>query len=92
MVTALLGDVQNQGFAAGVLVSLEKPTPAMEIEAAQAGKFSTVAFGDYPKLQLLTVGELLAGARVLYPLQAAETFKTAVKGGKKEAPQIGLDL
>lgn len=92
MVSALLGDVENQGFAAGVLVSLEEPTGPMKTEAAQAGKFTTVTFGDFPKIQLLTVKDLLAGGRVLYPVQAAETFKTAVKGGKKDAGQIGLEL
>lgn len=92
MVAALLGDVQNQGFAAGVLIPLEEPTAPMRTEAAQAGKFSTVLFGKYPKIQLLTVRDLLAGARVLYPLQAAETFRTAVRGGKTSAGQSGLDL
>lgn len=91
MVSALLGDVNNQGFTAGVLISLEEPTAPMKTEAAEAGKFSTI-YGEYPKLQLLTVRELLAGGRVLYPLQAAETFKTAIKGGKKDPGQIGLDL
>ena len=91
MVSALLGDVNNQGLTAGVLVSLEEATAPMRTEAAQAGKFATI-YGDYPKLQLLTVRDLLAGGKVLYPLQAAETFKTAVKGGRNPTGQIGLDL
>ena len=92
MVTSLLGDVENQGFVAGVLVSLEDPTAPMRTEAAEAGTFPTVAYGTFPKLQLLTVADLFAGRTVRYPLQAAATFRTATRAKPAPTPQTGLDL
>lgn len=50
----------------GVLITLEEPKKTMRAEAASAG-FYTSPWGKHPKLQILTVAELLNGARVNYP-------------------------
>lgn len=50
----------------GVLITLEDPTRAMKKEAADDG-FWQSPWGKHPRLQILTVKELLEGARVDRP-------------------------
>jgi adenine specific DNA methylase Mod len=63
-VATLLGDVNNQKAAAGVLITLEKPTKQMRVEAADAGRYSSKLWHDkdYPRIQILTVEGLLSGS------------------------------
>ena len=63
-VATLLGDVNNQKFAAGILITLEKPTKPMREEAADAGRYESKLWHkkDYPKLQILTIEGLLDGS------------------------------
>jgi len=71
-VVTLLGDVNNQKFAAGILLTLEKPTKPMREEAADAGRYTSKLWHDkdYPKIQILTIEGLLTGAeRVETPPQ-----------------------
>jgi DNA modification methylase len=62
-VATLLGDVNNQKFVGGVLVTLEKPTKPMREEAADAGRYTSNFWHkkDYPKIQILTIEGLLSG-------------------------------
>jgi site-specific DNA-methyltransferase (adenine-specific) len=59
----LLGDVENQKAAGGVLITLEKPSKQMRTEAADAGRFTSKLWHDkdYPRIQILTVEGLLNG-------------------------------
>lgn len=60
---------------------MQKPTQPMRREAA-AGEFYDSPWGTrHPRLQILTVGELLAGQRIDYPpaQQVNVTFKRAPK-------------
>ncbi|MGH7195907.1 MAG: DNA methyltransferase [Candidatus Saccharimonadales bacterium] len=61
-VSTLIADVAREKSVGGVFVSLEKPTAPMKQEAAAAGTSQT-AFGQFHKIQLLTVEELLTGKR-----------------------------
>ncbi|MBW7934073.1 MAG: restriction endonuclease, partial [Gemmatimonadaceae bacterium] len=87
----LRGTVEREKAAGGVLLSLEPFSKPMRTEAAAAGFFET-PWGKYPRLQLLTVAELLAGARVQYPTitQGNVTFKRAAKVTKGDAPKLDL--
>ncbi len=62
-VATLLGDVNNQKAAAGVLVTLGKPSKQMRAEAADAGRYSSKLWHDrdYPRIQILTIEGLLDG-------------------------------
>jgi Restriction endonuclease len=62
-VATLLGDVNNQKAAGGILFTLDPPTPAMKKEAVEAGRYTSALWKkkDYPKIQLLTVDGLLNG-------------------------------
>jgi DNA modification methylase len=71
-VATLLGDVNNQKAAGGVLITLEKPSKQMRAEAADAGRFTSKLWHemDYPRIQILTVEGLLNGTeRVNAPPQ-----------------------
>lgn len=59
-VSTLIADVAREKSVGGVFVSLEKPTAPMKAEAAAAGVARTT-IGEFPKIQLLTVEELLSG-------------------------------
>ena len=64
-VATLLGDVNNQKFVAGILITLEKPTKPMREEAADAGRYASKLWHDkdYPKIQILTIEGLLERQR-----------------------------
>ena len=63
----LRGVVEREKAEIGVLISMDEPTKQMRAEAASAG-FYTSAWGDHPRLQLLTVEELLTGKGIDYPV------------------------
>jgi len=65
-VSTLISDVMRDKALSGVFVSLEKPTSPMKQEAATAGTTRT-SVGEFPKIQLLTVEELLSGKRANLP-------------------------
>ena len=76
----------------GVLISLEKPTAAMCKEAANAGFYTSPwDNGKYPRLQLRTISELLAGRTLDYParMQTNVTIKRAPTA-KTEKTQLAL--
>ncbi len=63
----------------------------MRQEAASAGFFDT-PWGSHPRIQLMTVAELLDGRRIDYPRTAGinQTFKQAPKVARKVAEPPGL--
>jgi hypothetical protein len=86
----LKGVLDREKAAIGVLISMQNPTSDMKTEATTAGFYESETWGrKYPKVQLLTVAELLAGKKVEMPpiRQVGATFKKAPKaegGGKKQ--------
>ncbi len=85
----LRGVVDREKAAIGVLISLNPPTQQMRSEAADAGFYTSKELGNpkYPKIQLLTIEELLSGKRVECPHSARRrdtlTFKKAPKAKKE---------
>lgn len=95
----LKGVLDREKAVIGVLITLHSPTGPMLKEAAAAGFYEPEHFPGqrFPRLQLLTVGELLAGKIVQYPRVApAVTFKRAERRSKdkglKQADLWGLAL
>jgi DNA modification methylase len=62
----LVGVLQRENAQMGALISLNEPTAPMRQEAASAG-FYTSPWGEHPRVQLLTVAELLAGKQLDRP-------------------------
>jgi len=85
----LRGVMDREKAAIGVLISMQDPTRPMIAEAAGAGFYKSPWNNqDYPRLQLLTIGELLAGKRIVAPtVQDArvQTIKRAPKVKRKGA-------
>jgi site-specific DNA-methyltransferase (adenine-specific) len=88
----LRGTVEREGAAMGVFITLEESSRDMRTEAVSAGFYHSQGWGqDYPKIQILTVEELLHGAEVKMPPQYG-TFKEAqrVRLQGPEHPQLEL--
>lgn len=91
-IATLLGDVNNQKFVGGILVTLEPPSRPMREEAVDAGRYTSNFWSekDYPKIQILTVEDLLSGnVRLEAPPQVNPFAKARGEGaaarlGKKE--------
>ncbi len=90
----LVGVINREKAAIGVFISLNKPTRQMVIEAASAGFYESgeVVQNQYPRIQLLTIKELLDGKHVEYPSYAQWrgniTIKKAPKAEKiRKTPQ-----
>jgi site-specific DNA-methyltransferase (adenine-specific) len=89
----LRGVLEREGADIGVLLSFDQPTKPMRTEAADAGFYESAWTKQrYPRLQLLTVGELLAGKGIDYPRITAgdRTYKQAPKAVRKVAEPKGL--
>jgi len=80
----LHGVIDRENAALGVLITMEEPTKPMRAEAASGGTY-TSPWGVHPRLQILTVGELLEGKKIDMPPvhQVNITYKRAPKQKKK---------
>jgi len=87
----LRGVVEREKAEIGVLLALDEPTRAMRTEAASAGFYKS-PWGQHPRLQIVTVGDLLAGKRLDIPpvRQASVTYKRAPKAEPRVAEQPGI--
>ncbi|HEX5439174.1 MAG TPA: DNA methyltransferase [Gemmatimonadaceae bacterium] len=65
----LEGVVRREKADIGAVLSFEEPTRAMRQEAAGAGFYDS-PFGKFPRVQLLTVADLLDGRGIQYPRTA----------------------
>ncbi len=63
----LVGVLDREKAQIGVLISLKPPTQPMRQEAASAGFYTSTLFGDFPRVQLLTVAGLLEGKTIEMP-------------------------
>jgi DNA modification methylase len=91
----LKGVLDREKAAIGVLISMQEPPGPMKTEAVTAGFYESALWGQkYPKIQLLTVAELLAGKRVEMPpiRQVGATFKKAPKAIEKQGEQSELEM
>jgi site-specific DNA-methyltransferase (adenine-specific) len=87
----LVGVVNREKAAIGVLISFEAATGPMRKEAASAGYFTT-PWGKHPRIQLLTVKDLLGGKSIDYPRITGgnQTLRQAPKVEQPDAIALGL--
>ena len=84
----LRGVVERENAQIGVLLTMQAPTQPMRTEVAGAGFYDSPGWGKkYPRIQILTIEELLSGAAIdMPPLgEVSVTFKKAVRA-EEEAP------
>jgi site-specific DNA-methyltransferase (adenine-specific) len=83
------GVLDREKAPIGVLITLREPTKPMLTEAAAGGFYESKDFpGRYPRIQILTIAELLEGKKIQYPEHRVETFAKAERKTKHE--QEGL--
>ena len=79
-IATLKSDMEREKADLALFITLKEPTRPMKDEAIGAGFYIPEAFPDhnFPKVQILTIDELLAGSRPEYPRYAPEaTFQRA---------------
>lgn len=88
----LRGVVEREKAAIGVFLTLEKPSKDMVTEAVTAGYYhSEIWQKDYPRIQILTIEDLLDGKNIEMPPSAYGTFKQAERIEKDDgSSQLGL--
>lgn len=76
----LRGVIERESADIGTLITMNKPTKPMISEAASAGFYKS-RWGNHPRIQLLTIEDLLNGRTIDYPAVAGSniTFKKATK-------------
>ena len=63
--------MEREKASLGVFITRRKPTTAMRAEAAEVGTYYSEGLGRMvPRLQILTVEDLFAGKRVVFPAEA----------------------
>lgn len=83
--------IEREEAAIGVFITLEKPSRDMSTEALSNGYYhSDLWQKDYPRLQILTIEELLNGKVIDMPKSIPSQFKQAEKVKKNEGKQLGF--
>ena len=88
MVRDLIGTVDNENAAMGLLVTLETPTSGMRELAVHTGSYKSPIWDrEYPRVQIRTVGDLLEGKGFDLPygespMKKAEAIKQQVRPHK----------
>jgi DNA modification methylase len=89
MVRALKGTVEREGAQMGVFICLDKPTKDMRIEAATA-KNIELPGGTRPRLQIVTLDDLLAGPNlgIMTNLNIVQVAAAAKQTARKRPPKV----
>ncbi|HLV98357.1 MAG TPA: DNA methyltransferase [Ktedonobacterales bacterium] len=70
LIRDLMGTVEQEQAVMGIFVTLRNPSPEMKLAAVRAGVYASPGWHqDFPKMQILTIEELLRGAQVKMPPQ-----------------------
>jgi len=91
-----IGDLKNcvdrEKATMGAFLTLEQPTKPMMNEALAAGYYAPEHLAKEhtaPKIQILTIADLLNGAQLRYPRMLVSTFKQAPRKFKEPAMKQG---
>jgi site-specific DNA-methyltransferase (adenine-specific) len=87
----LRGVIEREKAEIGALISMEPPTKPMLKEAAEPGFYQPPGLTDkFPRLQILSIAEILAGKQIDYPRLLDVTYKKAPRARKAAEEQIPL--
>jgi len=92
----LRGVIERETAVIGVLITMREPTGPMLREAASSGFYTAPGLNNretkHPRLQILTIRELLEGKGIDYPRNAVNvTLKRAPKAKDGSARHLRLD-
>lgn len=82
-VAELRGTLEREGAACGILITRHEPTSAMRLEAKGAGPFQPQYHTPFDRLQIVTVQQILDGARMNLPLmeEVTKRAKRTIRDG-----------
>ncbi|MCX6743114.1 MAG: DNA methyltransferase, partial [Candidatus Parcubacteria bacterium] len=88
-IATLKGDVEREKADAGIFITLEEPTKPMISEAIDAGTFTTPLTNkfEFPKIQILTIAQLLKGEKPKLPQGLVQDYYK-----KAKASEVDKDL
>lgn len=91
LIRDLKGVMDREKFQIGVFITLEESTKPMRTEAISSGYSKSPLGHNYPKIQILTIKDLLEGKKIDYPARARgidatfrKTERHEQKGQQKE--------
>ena len=93
-IATLKGDMERENAALGIFITLEEPTNPMTQEAIAAGFYEPESLpgNQYPRLQILTIEQLLSGDQPKYPRFASPgTFRKAPRQKRQQGIQQTLN-
>jgi len=80
LIATLNSDRIREGAEVGIFITLEPPTKPMREEASAVGTYKHPSFEKiYPRIQIVTIDEILEGKVVDLPLLRSEILPTAKK-------------
>jgi len=80
----LKGTIESNNAQIGVFITLQPPTKGMKTDAVSYGYYKSPGWNkNYPRIQILTIAELLQGKTIDYPPRTSVTFKKAEKHKEK---------
>jgi DNA modification methylase len=89
----LRGVLDREKAEIGVFITFDEPTKPMNREAADAGMYTSIDRTTYPRIQILTIQQILDGRQPLYPRHRADaTFKKAPRSRSAAAENLTLPL
>jgi site-specific DNA-methyltransferase (adenine-specific) len=86
----LKGVIERENATIGVFITLEPPSKPMKSEALAAGYYAPQHLAKEhtaPKIQMVTIAELLSGIEIQYPRMLVTTFKKAERKYKEGGPK-----
>jgi site-specific DNA-methyltransferase (adenine-specific) len=95
MIRDLKGTLEREQAAVGIFITLESSTREMDTESVTAGSYHSEIWNrDYPRIQILTIEQLLNGAEVKLPQTPnnATIFRQAEQVDKEGPKQAKLDI
>ena len=83
-IATLKGDVEREKAEAGIFITLEEPTKPMKSEAVDAGTFTIPITNkiEFPKIQILTVEELLLDKKPELPRGLVKNYYKEAKASE----------
>jgi DNA modification methylase len=92
MIRDLRGSMEREKAEFGIFITLAPPTKPMLREAADAGVYRSPLGGSFPRIQILTIDELLKGAAIDFKELYDVTYKRAPKNRPEPAVNLKLGL
>ena len=92
-IATLKGDMEREKSEIGLFITLAPPTGPMEQDAISAGFYEPEHFPGqkFPRVQILTIEELLNGKQAEYPRYAPQsTFRQAPRRRRRQGEQAGF--